>query len=228
MNIFNKSIILFGLILISQTTIYSQLKEIDIMKKFDVETFTKHKAGIRHQFETEEAFVLQVEGQYYFREQIENKKTPFGERIAYYKDTRTVLVYRRVFHGFPVGMTREYDREGNITKETNEDEPYLFSLDDLRAKIQREYKIDIFVKTLAVDVSRSTTILPQYRVVIPMEGYPSTEFGYPGKLLIIDADIETGFLRAESMPDGTLKKYKRPEQIKKEEERQSFLDWLFN
>lgn len=47
------------------------------------------------------------------------------------------------FYVFLVGINKEFDDNGKLIKETNNDLLYKFSIDDLREKLKREYQVDI-------------------------------------------------------------------------------------
>lgn len=226
MNTFNIKLLIlsFGIIFSFQTTLYSQNKNIEIMKKFDIETFKKNKIGIHYQFETEEAFVLQGEEEHCYYEQIEYKKNPFGDNIRYYKDSLTPMYAVRKCYNFGIGVMREYDRVGNVTKETDWDAPFKFSLDDLRKKIMAEYKVDIFINNIPyVYVSRSTNPIPLYQITIPVKGYPD---GFPGGGKTMNIDGVTGEGIAETMPDGSNRIIKQPKQ-EEEKGNKKFWDMFF-
>ena len=49
----------------------------------------------------------------------------------------------RTFYGFAIEYSKEYDGEGKLIKEIDDDKPYQFSIEDLRKKLKNEYDIDI-------------------------------------------------------------------------------------
>jgi len=200
----------------------NRYKEIGIMKKFDVETFKKNQIRNHYQVETEEAIILQWEEQYCFYEQIEYKKNPFGETFVYYIDTYTMCASGQRCYTFPVGISYEYDHEGNVTKETDWDKPFKFSLDDLRKKIMREYKVDIFIHDFErIFVTRSPNPIPHYDVKVPHADYPQ------GKWMTVDGT--TGETISELMPDGGNRIINPPKDtttIKEKKNKKGFWDTL--
>ncbi|MEO8236487.1 MAG: hypothetical protein ABI576_00165 [Flavobacterium sp.] len=77
-----------------------------------------------------------------YSEDIRKNNSPFRYLNAYFLNAQ-LKSQTKTFYVFPIGITKEYDENGKLIKETNHDVPYKFSIDDLREKIKREYQVDI-------------------------------------------------------------------------------------
>ena len=85
--------------------------------------------------------------------QTENEDHTFDEQIKIlnspyhiYKEfhTNTTLKSKTTeFYTFPIGITKEYNENGKLIKETNWEKDYSFSVEDLVKKIKSEFGIDL-------------------------------------------------------------------------------------
>lgn len=86
---------------------------------------------------------------------------------------RSAYTYKRVFntagdligeatdfYSFPVSISRMYDAQGKLIRETNHDEGFAFSVEDLAAKMLAVYKIDILNSDNIYKLNRGTQITP--------------------------------------------------------------------
>lgn len=99
-----------------------------------------------------------------FIKRIKNHNSPYININSFYENGNLQLIGLQ-FYVFQVGISKEFDETGKLTKETNHDLPYKFSIDDLREKIKNEYKVDI--------VSDYSDIDPTLMIVNRWEGFPN-------------------------------------------------------
>ncbi len=139
-----------------------------------------------------------------YDEEIKIKGTPFIIKNTYAKSNRAVQSSLEVFYGFPIGVKKFYDGNGNVIKEIDCDKPtFKFSIDDLALKIKNEFNLDIMKDNKYVNVSRTLLIsdlVPlTYTVAFPVDPNIDPQYG-DKKVLVIDGN--TG-----SIISNTIKSY---------------------
>ncbi|MFK7002196.1 hypothetical protein [Flavobacterium oreochromis] len=101
----------------------------------------------------------------------------------------------REFNSFPIGITKEYDENGKLIKEIDNDKNYPFKVEDLCKLIKEEYGVDLMVKSdykkniLEYRVDRRYESLTQqylYLVVFSCGYSDEGEGRYPVKVVYID------------------------------------------
>ncbi|MEO8236488.1 MAG: hypothetical protein ABI576_00170 [Flavobacterium sp.] len=121
----------------------------DSMEQFDIKKYEKLEKDNKYESRENDVFYKSDNTRYriIFQDviQVEEKKvdSPYKLYKIYFKSTFNLKGIEKIFYGFPIGITKEYDKNGKLVKETNYDLPYKFSIDDLREKIKREYNVDI-------------------------------------------------------------------------------------
>ena len=74
------------------------------------------------------------------------------------------------FYDFSIGISKEYNENGELIKEIDYDKDYKFSIEDLQKKMKATYNVDIMDKKQTRSVSRTTIDprikFPYYQVVI--------------------------------------------------------------
>jgi hypothetical protein len=147
-------IVLFFLFANAKSQIKNTNKNIE---HFDLKKFREHNSNENHfGFVLENGDKVQQftgEGGKGFIERTEKKDTPFTIVKAFHENT-SLLTKGEEFYNFRVGIYKEYDENGNLTKEINYDKDYKFSIDDLAKKMKEEYKIDILKRSPWVKVMR--------------------------------------------------------------------------
>lgn len=94
-----------------------------------------------------------------YDEEISIKGTPFIIKNTYAKSNIAIQSSLKLFYGFPIGVKKFYDGNGNVIKEIDCDKPaFKFSIDDLALKIKNEFNIDIMKDNKYVYVSRTLLI----------------------------------------------------------------------
>ena len=89
--------------------------------------------------------------------------TPFRSAYTYKKvfNTKGSLVSEgQSFYSFSVDISRQYDDQGKLVKEKNNNENFSFSVEDLAAKMLADYKIDILNSDNIYTLSRGQNIDP--------------------------------------------------------------------
>jgi hypothetical protein len=121
----------------------------DSMEKFDIKKYEKLEKDHKYESRKNDVFYKSDNTRYrvIFQDviQVEEKKvdSPYKLYKIYFKNTLNLKGMEKTFYGFSIGITKEYNENGEVVKETNHDLPYKFSIDDLREKIKREYNVDI-------------------------------------------------------------------------------------
>jgi hypothetical protein len=103
-----------------------------------------------------------------FQEEQSNNKNPYLYFKTYFSITKSVKATGQNFYDLEFGIWKEYDNKGNLIKETDYDEDYKFSIDDLIKKMRIEYNYDLMNvdKTYNLNrfVDKNNTRLPLYEV----------------------------------------------------------------
>lgn len=141
--------------------------------------------------------VRQIEDKDTYIEYISNKETPFNTVNVFYKHTCALKATAEMFYGFSIGVTKEYDQKGILIKETNNDEPFKFTIEALAQKVKEEFHIDVLKNTIGVSINRTTNPVPTYHFA-----YPVIE-GDSGWLNIVVFDGITGSVTGKSSVKST-------------------------
>ncbi|WP_281310407.1 hypothetical protein [Flavobacterium flavigenum] len=121
----------------------------DSMEQFDIKKYEKLEKDNKYESKENDVFYRSDITRYriIFQDviQVEERKvdSPYKLYKIYFKNTFNLKGIEKTFYGFSIGITKEYDENGELIKETNYDLLYKFSIEDLREKIKREYKVDI-------------------------------------------------------------------------------------
>ncbi len=127
-------------VVIKQDTI----KPHTILKTFDIATFNKNKDHLKeYNFITKDSTVIyQNVGHDGYFELIKPKESYFQTRNKYFLNGNLKSTVEDFPNDFLAGIKKEYDKKGNLVKETNYDEPYKFTFKDI-LKFIKERKIDM-------------------------------------------------------------------------------------
>lgn len=155
------------------------------MKKFDLTAFNKHKKGNNNYCRyiktddngaTIETYLIENNDSY--QETITNLNTPIKKRCMYDKNTLNIVKEVVSFYDCIIGFRKEYNKEGVLITEINNDAPYKFSWQDLVQKMKTEYDINLMDKLDQIknnnsvsSVSRNPQIM-QYNIRIPCDFVP--------------------------------------------------------
>lgn len=162
------------LILSFLVLIDGQAQETINVEKFDIRNFNDRVAAGTTTFTLENGDKVQQftgsEGKGYV-ERITRDDTPYGI-VRVYHPNGFLHIQGKEFYGFPIGVYREYSETGKLIKETNYDEPYKFSVDDMAKKMKEEYNIDIMTPKAGTTVTRyKKSPFPEYQIFTPKENY---------------------------------------------------------
>ena len=80
--------------------------------------------------------------------------TPYTYIALYDSKTKNLLSFTKQFYMTKIGIGKEYDAVGKLTKEEDYDEGYTFTIKDLAQKILKEYKVDLEDKKEDASVRR--------------------------------------------------------------------------
>ncbi len=139
------------------------------MEKFDLENFKKNQNGGHYNFilkEGTEVNQSEFPGEFYL-ETRRNPGSPFETYQEFHYDSLYLSKSGTEFYGFPVGVWKEFDAKGKVIGETNEDEPFRFSIEQLDEKMQK-LKIYIMNQVQGITVSRDADENPVYIVAFPV------------------------------------------------------------
>jgi len=144
-------------LLFTVTHNYGQSASIDKfdIKKFDSEKIYNKQSQVLEVNDTlkDGTTIKQFEDGDYYIEKIQLLNSPIIQTKAYFKDTGNLEIISKTFYSFPIGSTNEYNRNGKLIKQTKWDKNFSFSIDDLSAKLKKEFDIDIMHTNQALYVS---------------------------------------------------------------------------
>lgn len=112
-----------------------QNNKIEKMKKrtFDIEKFNKKKEGNSYFFVNDNGNIIkQYEGNDTYWETVRVKDEQLENFYEYYKNGILQRSVKRYPKAFALGTLKEYDKQGNLTKEENLDKPFSFSWEDVK------------------------------------------------------------------------------------------------
>lgn len=155
------------------------------MRKFDLKAYNKNKKSnnnycryikIDDYGTTIETYLIENKDSY--QETVTYLNTPIKKRYMYDKSTLNVVKEVVSFYDCIIGFRREYDEDGTLITEINNDAPYKFSWQDLVQKMKKEYDIDLMDKLDQIkndnsvsSVSRNPQVM-QYNIRIPCKFIP--------------------------------------------------------
>lgn len=167
------------------------------MIKFDLNAFNSHKKESNNycRYITKnnngdniEVYLIEHENSY--QQTIIYLNTPIKKRLMYDKKTLTITKEIESFYDCIIGFQREYNEHQELIKETNKDEPYIFSWQDLVKKMKAEYNIDLMDKKEQIknnnyvsSLSRNPSLM-KYFIHIPCKYTP---YGISEEIFEIDA-----------------------------------------
>lgn len=155
------------------------------MKKFDLKTFNERKKEnttycryIKKNDDGKNVETYLIENNDSYQETNTTLNTPIKERYMYDKNTLKITKKITSFYDCIIGFRKEYDENGILIKEINNDKPYTFSWQDLVQKMKMEYDIDLMDKLDQVkndncvsSVTRNPALM-KYHIRIPREHMP--------------------------------------------------------
>ena len=157
------------------------------MKKFDEDKFNELRGMGEDSYinaDSSEVKMIEAKQTYIETEEIANSRVV--ESRIYFKDTREVQFVGRRFYDAPIGCHIKYDEKGNIISSVDHDAGYKFTIEDLCAKLLKDFKIDLLTTDLPVTVRKEKIETPVYKILIPLEKNMRNGF----RIIIIDG--ETG------------------------------------
>ena len=121
---------------------YSQNKE--QMKTFDIETFNKNKENNEYFFTTSEDLVIkQYKGDNDYWETIQHKDSIFENYFEYYLDGKLKRAAKSFPNSFLIGFMKQYDENGKLIKQTDLDEPFNCTWEDIKVYLEKHGVDDI-------------------------------------------------------------------------------------
>ncbi|MFK7002197.1 hypothetical protein V3Q90_15885 [Flavobacterium oreochromis] len=136
---------------IKETVNINTLKK-DTMEYFNEEEYKNWKLDKENSFTTDKKYIkgntwvriiISNEG---YREEIEQLNSPY-ETIKIYHKNLSLRIKGSSFYGFAVGIDKEYDENGKLIKEIDNDKNYPFKVEDLCNLIKEEYGVDLMIKS---------------------------------------------------------------------------------
>jgi hypothetical protein len=147
------------------------------MERFDKKRFEEKKVNGEYTFTLQDGSeVRQWETvPDHYVEQVTKPHSPFETYKEFYYDSGQLKTYGTLFYNFKTGIWREYDLKEQLVKETNEDAPYKFSIEDLD-KMMRQNGVQIMTVKPGVQVNRfiDEEERPLYGVSYPVD--PTTPY----------------------------------------------------
>ena len=80
---------------------------------------------------------------------------PYNKVKVYNAKTKALYAIGVDFYQFPIRIDKDYDENGKIVKEIDNDKPYPFSMEQLIEKIKKEYNVNLEQKTPGTWANRS-------------------------------------------------------------------------
>ena len=124
-------------------------------EKFDIEAFNRNKSGYSwfHTLQDgKKVWEREIHGKGYHIETTVPNSAYTDIKVFNY-DGNLIANFLN-FYNITIGVSKEYDGKGNVTKQHNQDNGFAFSVDDLIKKMRDEFKVDITNTRQVLHVSR--------------------------------------------------------------------------
>lgn len=127
------------------------------MKKLDITEFERSKTHVTDKT----AELVKNDTLFKFSEDnqtIRKESAKAGENTKineiFDKKSLSIIAEGKTFFNMPIGVYREYDPQGKVTKETDYDKNFKFSLDEVISLSKTKFKVDLNQKIARLNVSR--------------------------------------------------------------------------
>jgi len=134
------------LLLITLTIVFTSCnaQKTTIMKKFDIEKFNKNKNSLNRHIDTLDNGTIIEQTEYVdeYTETIKIKGDYIEKYRRYYKSGVISLEGEYFENDFQKGIWKEYNKKGNLIKETNYDKGYNYTWEDL-LKLLKEREVNV-------------------------------------------------------------------------------------
>jgi len=154
----------------------NQNSTMNTTEKFDIDKFNKLEKDNNYSSTKEDLFFKSNDKKYriLLDNEIQVEETdinsPYMIYKVYFKKSRQLKAICKKFYGIPIGIDKLYDEAGNLIKETNNDLPYKFSIEDLATKMKNEYNIDTYNQKQVFTILRTyrdtSLSFPYYEIII--------------------------------------------------------------
>jgi len=154
------------------------------IKKFNIDSFKKNKQLKIHTHSLADGTKIYADTEYY--ENLSKSRSPYRIFNEYYSNL-VLKSTEKTFYDIRYGKYYEYDENGKLIKEIDEDLPYKFTIEDLVHKMLMDFKIDLRIVKSGVRIRRYVhrdTKLPKYEINQHLSG--------TSKYRIITLDGKTG------------------------------------
>ena len=182
------------------------------MKYFNIEKFEKnakgtYSTGLDYEYENFGTVITQTGAKLKsgttYQENFRKKHSPITDWYEYDEKGRLRRSGTDIYNGNAIGFYREYDENGKMILEENEEKPYKLSYEDIRKIVLERYKRDIFDYRQDTEVNRGVLKKndrerPYYNVIIIHrgdDGYIISTDGY-----ILNAETGKDFDEKQSEP----------------------------
>ncbi|WP_131701498.1 hypothetical protein [Chryseobacterium sp. FH2] len=153
------------------------------MRHFDIEKFKKNAIGkysLNYEYEqfgtiTKQTGAKLKSGTVY-QENISKKHSTLEDWYEYDEKGRLRKTGSMIFHDNPIGFYREYDENGKMILEENEEEKYKLSYTDIREIILKTEGRDIFDNRQNTLVIREFVQFAYYMVFISYDDKPTKKY----------------------------------------------------
>ena|ERR1700744_1722312 len=172
-----KGLLITILILIS--TVYCKSQQpikSDVKFKLEashIDSLNKYRSLGRVTFNIADTIVEITEAKDYYVERKTIRGSAFSTGYRYYKGSLSLKSSVTLFYNTPVGIFKEYDKDGIMINQIDNDEPYKFTIKNLIDKMATTYQVDLLSPMKNADVRRyieDVTNTPKYEIRIPFDG----------------------------------------------------------
>jgi len=128
------------------------------MNSFSISQFEKNQVNNEYQFKDNDGRIVKqtaIPKRKEYLEEIKDPRSPYSQVRIYYMESGSIKVAGDRFYLMPINVWKYYAQNGTITKETNWEAGFKFSLSDLIAKMKANYDLDLMKNNPLVDVERA-------------------------------------------------------------------------
>lgn len=131
--------------------------------------------------------------------------TPLKRLLFFFNDTKTLAKEYKFLYDCPIGITKYYNREGNLLKEEDNDAPFYFTWQEIIQIVKDKYGVDFFNDTelLSKRISRNAALNRKMYFLSYSGDFALEGIFYGRKVITFEVTGDTGDIVLANNKEGT-------------------------